>query len=68
MPKAKTNKGAKKRVRVTKSGKVKYRHAFTGHLQSGKSGNRRRKLRRRATASDQDARRIKLLLGVTGKA
>jgi large subunit ribosomal protein L35 len=63
MPKAKTNKATKKRVRVTKTGKVKFRHAYTGHLQSGKSGNRRRKLRRRATASTMDAKRIKLLLG-----
>jgi large subunit ribosomal protein L35 len=68
MPKAKTNKGTKKRVRVSKNGKVKFRHAFTGHLQSGKASNRRRKLRRRAVASKMDAKRIKILLGVTGKA
>jgi large subunit ribosomal protein L35 len=68
MPKAKTNKGTKKRVRVSKNGKVKFRHAFTGHLQSSKASNRRRKLRRRAVASKMDAKRIKILLGVTGKA
>ena len=68
MPKAKTNKGTKKRVRVSKNGKVKFRHAFTGHLQSGKASSRRRKLRRRAVASKMDAKRIKILLGVTGKA
>lgn len=64
MPKPKTNKGTKKRVRVTKTGKVKFRHAFTGHLQSSKKSSRRRKLRRRATASKMDAKRIKILLGI----
>jgi large subunit ribosomal protein L35 len=63
MPKAKTNKATKKRVRVTKSGKVKFRHTGTGHLMSGKSGNRRRKLRRRGTASDFDTRTVMKLLG-----
>lgn len=67
MPKAKTNKGTKKRVRVTKNGKVKFRHVNTGHLLSGKSGNRRRKLRRRAVAATMDAKRIKILLGVSGR-
>jgi len=45
MPKMKTHKGLKKRVRVTASGKVKHRRAFTGHLMSGKPGSRRQRLR-----------------------
>lgn len=45
MPKMKTHKGVKKRVRVTSKGKIKHRHSNTGHLMSGKSGNRRRGLR-----------------------
>ena len=32
MPKAKTNRGAVKRVRVSKKGRIKFRHAFTSHL------------------------------------
>lgn len=63
MPKAKTHKGARKRVRVSKTGKVKFRHPFTSHLMSVKNGNRRRKLRRRGVMSPQDAKKILLLLG-----
>ncbi len=55
--KHKTHKGAKKRVRVTASGKVKIRRAGAGHLLSHKSGNRRRHLRQ-----------AKILGGAPGKA
>ena len=46
MPKMKTHKGLKKRIRITARGKVKYRASNAGHLLSGKSGNRRRRLRK----------------------
>ncbi len=45
MPKMKTHKGSAKRMRVTASGKIKYKKSNAGHLMSGKSGNRKRKLR-----------------------
>ena len=51
MPKMKTHKGVKKRVRISANGRVKHRHANTGHLMSGKSGNRCRGLRRPGTLS-----------------
>ena len=57
------DKGVRKRVRVTKSGKVKFRHPFTSHLMSGKSGNRRRRMRRRATAATADTKRMLEMLG-----
>jgi large subunit ribosomal protein L35 len=63
MPKAKSNRGAVKRVRVTKSGKIKFRHPFTSHLLSHKTGNRRRKLRRRGIAVVGDAKKILQMLG-----
>ena len=63
MPKGKTNKGARKRVRVSKSGKVKFRHSFTSHLLSSRNSNRLRRLRRRGVASRPDERRVLLLLG-----
>ena len=63
MPKAKTNRGARKRVRVSKSGKVKFRHPFTSHLLSHKTGNRRRKLRRRGIAVVADAKKVLKMLG-----
>ena len=63
MPKAKTNKGAVKRVRVTKKGKIKFRHPFTSHLNSHMNGNRSRKLRRRAVGCKSDTKRILEMLG-----
>ena len=46
MPKMKTHKGIKKRVRVTGKGKIKYKRPNAGHLMSGKSGSRRRAMRK----------------------
>jgi large subunit ribosomal protein L35 len=46
MPKMKTHKGIKKRVRVTAKGKIRHKRANSGHLMSGKSGNRCRALRK----------------------
>ncbi len=45
MPKMKTNKGAAKRFRVTKSGKVRYQHAGKRHLLTNKPKKRLRHLR-----------------------
>ena len=44
MPKQKTHKGLAKRIKVTAGGKIKARKCGKGHLLSGKSANRRRKL------------------------
>jgi len=64
MPKAKTNKGVVKRVRVTKNGKIKFRHTFTSHIMSHKSGDRRRGLRRRGVLkSKTETTKILKMLG-----
>ena len=49
MPKMKTHKGIQKRFKITANGKVRHKRANTGHLMSGKSGNRCRSLRKPAT-------------------
>ena len=46
MPKLKTNKGARKRFKITGSGKVLFRPAGKRHLMSGKASKRRRQMRR----------------------
>ena len=66
MPKMKTHKGIKKRVRVTARGKVKHKRANAGHLMSGKSGKRRRSLRRPAALKPAFRARLKLALGPAG--
>ena len=54
----KTKKAVFKRVKVTGKGKVKYKRPGKSHLQSGKSGNRRRRLRRTGVMGKSEAKRI----------
>ncbi len=44
MPKQKTHKGLKKRVKVTATGKVRHKRTGGGHLMSGKTAKRRRRV------------------------
>jgi large subunit ribosomal protein L35 len=64
MPKVKqkTHKGLAKRLRLTKSGKVKRSQAGRGHLMSHKSGNKVRKLRRSVLVKCQIAKTYAYLL------
>ena len=64
MPKMKTHSGAKKRFKVTGTGKVRGRHPFTSHILEKKSPKRKRALGRPALISDTDVPRIKRMLGV----
>ena len=64
MPKMKTHAGAKKRFRVTSTGKVRGRHAFTTHILEKKSPKRKRALGKPAVISGDDVPRIKRMLGV----
>ena len=64
MPKMKTHSGAKKRFKVTATGKVRGRHAFTSHILEKKSPKRKRQLGEPMIVSADDAPRIKRLLGV----
>ncbi len=65
MPKMKTHSGAKKRFKVTATGKVRGRHAFTSHILEKKSPKQKRAL---GAADDHDrrmtCRAIKRMLGV----
>ena len=58
MPKQKTQKGTKKRFRVTANGKVKHRQAGTSHLNTSLSKKRRRNLRGTAVAAPLEAKRV----------
>ena len=63
MPKMKTHKGAKKRFKITGSGKVKRMRAFKSHILTKKSSKRKRNLRRPTTiATNGEVRRIKRLI------
>ncbi|MGD2109846.1 MAG: 50S ribosomal protein L35 [Phycisphaerae bacterium] len=62
MPKMKSHKGTKKRVRVTAKGKVRHKRANAGHLMSGKSGSRRRGLRKPGILKSAFRERLKVAL------
>ena len=62
MPKLKSHRGAKKRFKVTASGKIKRSKAFSSHLLTGKNAKRRRRLRDSSLVSKSDTDRIKRLL------
>ena len=64
MPKMKTHSGAKKRFKVTGTGKVLARHPFTSHILEKKSPKRKRALGAPAHVSADDVPRIKRMLGV----
>jgi len=44
MPKMKTHRGAAKRFRITRTGKVLHRKATGNHMLTKKSGSRRRRI------------------------
>jgi large subunit ribosomal protein L35 len=63
MPKMKTHKGAKKRFKITGSGKVKRMRAFKSHILTKKSPKRKRKLRQGTTMqTNGEIKNIKRLL------
>ena len=63
MPKMKTHSGAKKRFRVTGTGKVMRQRANRRHLLEGKPTTRTRRLAVDVEIAGNDAKRVKRLLG-----
>jgi large subunit ribosomal protein L35 len=62
MPKLKTNKGAAKRFRLSKTGKVKKRTAGRQHILSKKSRKRKRHMRQDGYLSGAEAKLVRRLL------
>ena len=58
MPKLKTHKGAKKRFKKTKSGKIKRGTAGTGHLKTSKNGKKKRQMKNANFAEGAFQKRI----------
>jgi len=63
MPKLKTKSGAKKRFKITGTGKVRGRKAFSSHILEKKSPKFKRNLGVPAEISPHDEKRVKKLLG-----
>ena len=62
MPKMKTNSSAKKRFKLTGSGKIKRKHAFKSHILTKKATKRKRNLTKFTTVDKADEGNIKKLL------
>ena len=67
MPKTKTHSGTKKRFKLTATGKVRARHAFSTHILEKKSAKRKRELARPMMLSHHDVPRVKVMLGAKKK-
>lgn len=64
MPKMKTNSGAKKRFRLTGTGKIKRKHAYKSHILTKKSTKRKRNLGYWTTVDSTNVSNVKLMLNM----
>ena len=64
MPKMKTNSGAKKRFKLTGTGKIKRKHAYKSHILTKKSKKRKRNLGYWTTIDSTNVKNVKLMLNM----
>ncbi len=62
MAKMKTHRGAAKRFKLTKTGKIKRAKAYKSHILTKKTQKRKRNLRKAGILSSADQKRIKTIL------
>ncbi len=62
MPKMKTKSGAKKRFKLTATGKIKRHHAFHNHILTKKTKKQKRALAHSGLVAASDAPRIRMML------
>lgn len=62
MPKLKSKSGAKKRFKITGTGKIKRKRAFKNHILTKKETKQKRRLRHKATVKKVDEGNIKPML------
>ena len=65
--KFKPSKGVAKRMRVTKTGKLKHRHEKNSHLRSRRTGKLKRKLGRPGLLAEGHSRNMRRFLGKVGQ-
>jgi large subunit ribosomal protein L35 len=63
MPKMKPHSGAKKRFKVTASGKLRGRHGMTSHIRVKKNAKRQRRLAQDLVVAKPDEGRVRGMLG-----
>ena len=66
MPKVKTNSSAKKRFKVTGTGKIMHQKAFKRHILTKKSKKRKRGMRKDGEVAQPNVKFVKRLLRLRG--
>ncbi len=64
MPKVKTKSGAKKRFKLTGTGKIKRKHAYKSHILTKKGTKRKRNLRHDTLVDKTDVSHVKKMLNI----
>lgn len=64
MPKVKTKSGAKKRFKLTGTGKIKRKHAFKSHILTKKETKQKRALTHMGLVHKSDQARVKEMLNI----
>jgi large subunit ribosomal protein L35 len=64
MPKVKTKSGAKKRFKLTGTGKIKRKHAYKSHILTKKETKQKRNLRNAGLVDKTDVPRVKKMLNI----
>jgi len=65
MPKVKTHSSAKKRFKLTATGKLKRKHAYKSHILTKKSKKRKRNLTQYGEVNKTDRKNVRLMLGMS---
>ncbi len=64
MPKVKTKSGAKKRFKLTGTGKIKRKHAFKSHILTKKETKQKRALTHATLVHKSDKPNVKAMLNI----
>ncbi len=64
MPKVKTKSGAKKRFKLTGTGKIKRKHAYKSHILTKKETKQKRNLTKTGLVAKSDERRVRKMLRI----
>ncbi len=62
MPKLKTKSGAKKRFKVTGTGKIKHKRAFKNHILTKKETKQKRRLGNKSLVKKSDMANVKAMV------
>jgi large subunit ribosomal protein L35 len=62
MPKLKTKSGAKKRFKITGTGKIKHKRAYKNHILTKKETKQKRRLGNKALVNKSDMNNVKDML------